>query len=420
MPLGGFGNLIALPLQWQARARRNSVFVDDDLRPYQDQWAFLALVPTMDPAAILARMQEAAGGLFGGVRLPSEDENADEPWRMTLSRRPAEPPVADPHPAMVRIVLADQVYVDHSALPASMTTRLVRLAAFQNPEFYRAQAMRLPTFDKPRIISCAELTPRHVGPPQGCLDEATSLLRAHGVRVDLEDHRHAGSPLPPDVRFLGELRGMQKAAFEALAPHDFGVLAAATAFGKTVVAAALIARRERNTLVLVDRHELLDQWIERLRTFLSVDPTQIGMVGDGRRKLTGVIDVALIQSLVRKGKVSDLLGSYGHLVVDECHRLSAVSFELAARRAKARHVLGLSATVAHRDGHHPIIFMQCGPVRYHIDARAQAAQYGAEHRVRLRPSEFRLPAALPGWSSHRCRRFTPPWPKTTRATSHVR
>ena len=396
MPLGGFGNLITLPLQWQARARGNSVFIDDELRPFQDQWAYLASVPAMDSTAIQARMlpAESAGGLFGGVRLPVEDENADEPWRLPASRRRDEPPVSGPLPAAVRVVLADQVYVDRSALPASLTARLARLAAFQNPEFYRAQAMRLPTFGKPRVIACAELSRLHIGLPRGCLDEAAALLRSYDIRVDLEDHRHAGGPLPTDVRFVGELRGVQKEALEALAQHDFGVLAATTAFGKTVVAAALIARRQCSTLVLVHRRELLDQWVERLRTFLSVDPAQIGMIGGGRRKPTGVIDVALIQSLVRKGEVSDLIGSYGHLVVDECHHLSAVSFELAARRAKARHVLGLSATVARKDGHHPIIFMQCGPVRHRVDARTQAAQRGIEHRVRFRPTEFRLPPAL--------------------------
>ena len=398
MPLGGFGNLIALPLQSQARARGNSVFVDDQLCPYQDQWAYLASVPAMDPTDLAARMMDpkVAGGLFGGVRLPVEDENADEPWHMPPSRRRDEAPITGPLPATVRVVLADQVYVDRSALPAVMTARLVRLAAFQNPEFYRAQAMRLSTFDKPRIISCAEISRLHVGLPRGCLDEATSLLRSHNISVELEDHRQVGSPLPPGVQFMGELRGVQKEALEALAPHDFGVLAATTAFGKTVVAAALIARRQCNTLVLVHRRELLDQWVARLGTFLSVDPAQIGIIGGGHRKPTGIIDVALIQSLVRKGEVSDLIGSYGHLVVDECHHLSAVSFELAARRAKARHVLGLSATVARKDGHHPIIFMQCGPVRYRVDARAQAAQRGIEHYVVLRPTEFRLPPAPVG------------------------
>ncbi len=182
-----------------------------------------------------------------------------------------------------------------------------------------------------------------------------------------------GDPLASQVRFHGTLHEPQVKAFEALLPHEHGVLAATTAFGKTVVAAALIAQRGCNALVLVHRRELLTQWVERLRTFLDIDPKDIGVIGGGRRKPTGVIDVALIQSLVRRGEVSDVVADYGHLIVDECHHLSAASFELVVRRAKARYVLGLSATVARKDGHHPIIFMQCGPIRYRVDARAQAA-----------------------------------------------
>jgi superfamily II DNA or RNA helicase len=172
------------------------------------------------------------------------------------------------------------------------------------------------------------------------------------------------------------------------------VFAATTAFGKTVVAAALIAQRGRNALVLVYRRKLLTQWVERLRTFLDIDPKDIGVIGGGRRKPTGVIDVALIQSLVRRGEVSDLVADYGHLIVDECHHLSAASFELVARRAKARYVLGLSATVARKEGHHPIIFMQCGPVRHRVDARAQAAGRGIVHRARPRSTQFQLPPPL--------------------------
>ena len=275
-----------------------------------------------------------------------------------------------------------------------MIAHLIRLAAFQNPEFYRAQAMRFPTFDKPRIISCAELHARHVGLPRGCLDDVVDLLKTYGVEVAIEDLRVTGDPLPPEVRFRGTLHEPQVAALEALAPHDFGILAATTAFGKTVVAAALIAHRARNTLILVHRRELVAQWVERLSTFLKIDPKDIGVIGGGRRKPTGVIDIALIQSLVRKGEVSDLVANYGHLIVDECHHLSAASFELVARRAKAQFVLGLSATVARKDGHHPIIFMQCGPVRHRVSARAQAAEQGITHRAKLRSTRFQLPQAL--------------------------
>ncbi len=170
--------------------------------------------------------------------------------------------------------------------------------------------------------------------------------------------------------------------------HETGVLAATTAFGKTVLAAWLIAKRGVNTLVLVHRRQLLDQWIERLSSFLNVPKSSIGRIGAGRNTPTGQIDVAIIQSLIRKGVVDDRLGDYGHLIVDECHHLSAQSFEQVARRAKARFVLGLSATVTRKDGHHPIIFMQCGPVRHRVDAKAQAALRPFRHSVIVRPTGF--------------------------------
>jgi superfamily II DNA or RNA helicase len=397
MPVGGFGNLIALPLQRRARELGNSVFIDQDLRPYDDQWAFLAARPRLSARAAAEIVDDAeARGRILGVRMPVEDDDADEPWRMTPSQRPKAGPVGSPLLAKITIVVADQLYIDRTDLPPGMTARLIRLAAFQNPEFYRAQSMRFPTFGKPRIISCAELHRRHVGLPRGCLDEAVELIRGEGAEVELSDLRMIGDPLASQVRFQGTLHEPQVKAFEALLPHEHGVLAATTAFGKTVVAAALIAQRGRNALVLVHRRELLTQWVERLRTFLDIDPKDIGVIGAGRRKPTGVIDVALIQSLVRRGQVSDVVADYGHLIVDECHHLSAVSFELVARRAKARYVLGLSATVARKDGHHPIIFMQCGPVRHRVDARAQAAGRGIVHRAKTRSTQFQLPPLLAG------------------------
>jgi superfamily II DNA or RNA helicase len=391
LPLGGFGNLIALPLQRGPREHGNSVFVDDQLRPYDDQWAFLSALPRISCDGVLKLTVEAQqGGRVLGVRMPVEEEDADQPWLLPPSRRRPLERVAGRLPSHVDLVLADGIYVDRTSLPPVIVTQLVRLAAFQNPEFYRAQAMRLSTFGKPRVLSCAELHPQHIGLPRGCLDEVFELLGSHGIETRVDDRRERGAPLP--ISFLGELRENQTASFKALSAHDCGVLAATPAFGKTVVAAALIAHRECSTLVLVHRRELLTQWVERLKAFLSVAPGDIGTIGAGRRKPTGRIDVALIQSLVRKGEVSDLVAGYGQLIVDECHHLSAASFELVARRSKARYVLGLSATVARRDGHQPIIFMQCGPVRFRVDPKSQAARRGIEHRVVPRETGFRLAA----------------------------
>jgi superfamily II DNA or RNA helicase len=389
LPIGGFGNLIALPLQGVARRKENSVFVDGELTPYADQWGYLAGVQRMSRDSLDCIVERAsAGGRVLGVRLPLE-EGEDEPWLRAPSRRSSQPVIAGVLPASVCVVLADQIYVPRAELPAGLVARLIRLAAFQNPEFYAAQAMRLSTHNTPRIISCAELTERFIALPRGCLDLVQALFNELQVQVEFTDERKTGCAI--DVRFTGTLREDQERAFEALRNHDTGVLAATTAFGKTVVGARMIAAREVGTLVLVHRRQLMDQWVERLSTFLDLPRVKIGTIGGGKRRPTGVVDVALIQSLVRKGEVDDIVGDYGHLVVDECHHLSAVSFELVARRTKARFVLGLSATVTRKDGHHPIIFMQCGPVRFRVDARNEAAKRPFHHRVRIRETSFQLP-----------------------------
>ena len=388
LPKGGFGNLIALPLQKHARQRGNTVFLDDQFIPYADQWAFLASLHRMNRVQVenLVRDAEAKGRVIG-VRMAMPDEDDDMPWTTPPSRRHKDPPILEPLPEKMELVLADQIYIAKQDLAPALRNRLIRLAAFQNPEFYRAQAMRLPTYDKPRIIACAEDHPRHFALPRGCLDDVLALLKSFKIQPALRDERFGGQPLR--LSFCGQLRPGQQTAANALLQHDTGVLAATTAFGKTVIAAWLIAQRGVNTMVLVHRQQLLEQWIERLTAFLDLPAKSIGRLGGGRNKLTGQLDVALIQSLVRKGIVNDCIANYGQVIVDECHHLSARSFELVARRAKAKFVTGLSATVGRKDGHHPIIFMQCGPVRHRVDAKSQAAMRPFTHQVYVRPTSFR-------------------------------
>jgi superfamily II DNA or RNA helicase len=393
MPAGGFGNLIALPFQSRPRENGNSVFVDDNFQPHEDQWAYLSTIHRLSRSAMLSIVSEgAAAGQIFGVQLPPTNED-DEPWTALPSRRNKEPPIEGPLPESVEVVLGNQVYIDRSPLPPGLVNRIARLAAFQNPEFYAAQAMRLPTFGKPRVISCAELFSKHVALPRGCLDGLMGLLGSVGIAAELRDERQQGQVLA--TQFLGDLTPEQSEAAAILLKHETGVLAAATAFGKTVVAAKMIAARERNTLVLVHRRLLLDQWVARLQSFLYIPPGGLGIVHGGKRKPTGIIDIALMQSLIRRGVVSDLVADYGHVVVDECHHLSAVGFEAIARVAKAKYVLGLSATVTRKDGHHPIIFMQCGPVRYRVDARKQAASRPFDHKVIFRRTEFQIPRCQP-------------------------
>ena len=392
LPGGGFGNLIVVPLEHGPRQRGNSLFLDKGFEPWSDQWAFLSSLRRLSLVEASEIVDEAdRQGRVVGLSLPVDDDDK-EPWAAPPSRRVSLPRIAAPLPERVDAVLGDRIYLPRAGLPPALVNRLMRLAAFQNPAFYSAQAMRRSTYGIPRIVACVELLSHHVALPRGCREAMERLLGDLGIAVRLRDERNAGHPVK--TAFLGNLTPEQTAAADALLAHETGVLAATTAFGKTVVAASVIAARGTNALVLVHRRQLMDQWIARLGAFLDLPVAVVGQVGGGKRRPTGIVDVGVIQSLVRKGEVDDLVADYGHLVVDECHHVSAVSFEAVASRAKARFVLGLSATVTRKDGHHPIVFMQCGPVRFRTSAKAQARQRPFGHRALLRPTAYRMPEEM--------------------------
>jgi superfamily II DNA or RNA helicase/very-short-patch-repair endonuclease len=390
LPKGGFGNLIALPLQAAPRKKGNSTFLDYELNAIEDPWKALSEVRVLSFSEIKTHVDQAArNGNLLGVRAVPDEAYALEPWKAPASRRP-NLKIEGPIPEKIDFVLSDQIYLPKDSLSPSLRNRLLRLAAFQNPEFYKAQAMRLPTFNTPRIIACAEDFEEHLALPRGCLEEVLQIFRTHKIKYRKKDLRNKGEPL--SFQFQGVLRDDQQKAGKALVAHDFGVLAATTAFGKTVLAASMIAERGVNTLILVHRQQLMNQWVERLTSFLDVETKEIGRLGAGRRKLRGKIDVALIQSVVRKGVVDDRVADYGQIIIDECHHISARNFELAVRRAKAKYVLGLSATVTRKDGHHPIIFMQCGPVRHRVEAKDHQNTSEINRQVYVRPTAFtRLP-----------------------------
>jgi superfamily II DNA or RNA helicase len=391
MPKGGFGNLIALPLQFRPSRVGNSLFIHADLHPYLDQWQFLASLARMSVSATEELVAEAQrAGTLIGVRISlAEDEAEHDPWTLPPSkRRHEERPITDPLPERVQLVRANRVYVEKQELPSAMLNRLLRLAAFQNPEFYKAQALRHSTYATPRVIACGDELARHIALPRGCLIEAIGLLETHKVAVDIRDERIAGTPIA--VEFHGELRAVQEEAVAQISSHDEGILSAPTAFGKTAVAAWLIAARKVNTLVLVHRQQLLDQWRERLALFLGLPITAIGQIGGGKAGHTGRVDVAVIQSLYRHDEVKDLVAEYGQVIVDECHHIAAFSFEQVMKQVKARYVLGLTATPTRKDGHHPIIYMQCGPLRFQQSAKAMTEATPFEHRVIPRHTTFHM------------------------------
>ncbi len=393
LPRGGFGNLIALPLQQEPRKQGNSVFLDEAFEVHADQWAFLAAVTRIDPSRVADIANEATRrGSVLGIRAADEADEFGLPWERPPSGRASLSRVAGPLPSEVRAVLAQRLYVEKAGLPSALLNQIKRLAAFQNPEFYKKQKMRLSTAMTPRVIACAEEFEQHVALPRGCQRDLRELLASYGVNLALDDQCQEGVPL--DLAFRGELTTLQKNAARALLAHDIGVLVAPPGVGKTVLGTYLVAQRCRSTLVLVHRRPLLDQWVAQLAMFLGIEEKEIGQVSGGKRKPNGRLDVAMVQSLLQEGGVNDFVANYGQVIVDECHHVPAVSVERVLSEVKARFVVGLTATPHRRDGHQPILEMQLGPVRFSIDAKTQGARRPFEHRLVVRETSFSLPEAL--------------------------
>ena len=376
---GGFGNLVALPLQGQARRKENSVFVDNDFFVYKDQWAFLYNLKKIQESTIDQLLRLHYQEELGKLSMSSESK----PWVTPLPQNITQ---EDFH-AKVEIIKADKLYIPLKAVSAKVLNHLKRIAAFKNPEFYNKQALRLSTYAIPRIISCFDITNEYLAMPRGCEDATRSFLNDNAVTYTIIDKTNHGNKI--SVSFQGEEREEQLEAINALLPYTNGILHATTAFGKTVTAAAIIARKKVNTLILVHSKALLKQWHDRLTEFLNIDyPKHEEKNKRGRRKvfsplgcfdssgntLHGIIDIALIQSCLDEDGVKPFVQDYGMVIVDECHHVSSITFEQVLMSIKAHTIYGLTATPIRKDGHQPIIFMQCGPIRFSTDVKSQIAK----------------------------------------------
>jgi superfamily II DNA or RNA helicase len=388
MPKGGYGNLIALPLQKEAMHRGNSVFIDDNGVSYPGQWAFLSSVKKMSYRGVEGLVDEASrAGQIIAVRQSSVEEN-DEPWmHLPSGKRRFKIDISE-LPETLDAVLANRIYIKTETGPSVLFNQLKHLAAFQNPEFYRKQRMRFSTHDTPRVICCAEIVDGYLSLPRGCLDDVKALLREYGVRFNINDKRFAGREA--NFVFNGKLAGEQDKALKGILESDFGVFVAPPGVGKTVLALAAVAKRKTNTLILVHRKPLMDQWRLQASSLFNINKKEIGQIGGGKNKSNGIIDIAMVQSMDLSSGVDDRIMDYGFVIVDECHHVGAVSFEKVLAQVKAKYVLGLTATPYRRDGHQPIIHMQCGPICHQIKRKDLPAHIESS-RVILRSTEFEYP-----------------------------
>lgn len=406
LPKGGFGNLIALPLQGQARKKNNSSFVDESIETYADQWAYLSQIQRISPLEVDDQIRRHSRGDGLGVLCTVEDE--PKPWE----KRPKTVLTAMDFDKQLEIIRSNMLYIASDTLTPRVRNQMLRLAAFKNPDFYRSQAMRLPIYNKPRVICTAEERDGYLALPRGCEQNLLNLLNNANAKYEITDRTNLGRRI--DVQFNGMLRAEQQPAAEALLNYDIGVLSATTAFGKTVIASYLIGKRKVNTLVLVHTQALLNQWKASLSEFLEINEvlpelpkkrgrkkerSVIGQLGGTKNTIAGIVDIAIIQSLISGNEVKELVKDYGMVIVDECHHVSAVSFERVLKEVNAQYIYGLTATPIRQDGHQPIIHMQCGPIRYCVDAKEQAEKRVFEHYLLPRFTTYRSVATDKGIAS---------------------
>jgi superfamily II DNA or RNA helicase len=409
VPKGGFGNLIALPLQGFARKDGNSLFVDEEFRPYLQQWDYLGSLPRYSLLQVQDIIWRIGAGL--GHLAYNEEEEAATPWQRKREPAPLTP---EDFPPLLEVTRANGLYVPREGLSERAIDRIKRLAAFPNPEFQKAQALRLPIWNIQRVISCADFTAKHLVLPRGCEENLAALLRSAGTAYAVSDRRNPGQSLK--ASFNAELWPEQVPAAQAILAEDYSVLSATTAFGKTVVASYIIAQRKVNTLILVHTNALMEQWKKALSFFLTIDEplpeepapeegkkpkkrarlSHIGQKGGGKDTALGFVDIAIMQSLTHGDEVDPMVRDYGMVICDECHHISAVSFERIMKAANPTYTVGLSATPKRRDGLQPIIFMQCGPIRYTVDAIEQARRQGIGRFILLRETAFIQPALPDG------------------------
>ena len=394
---GGFGNLVALPLQGKARRNHNSVFVDKDFIEIHDQWAYLQDIHRLSTLHLDRLLQQHAEKTTMGEFSKSSE---GKPWET-----PTYPIVtAKDFAKTVTIVRANMLYISLKEISVQVVNHLKRVAAFKNPDFYSKRAMHLSTYNVPRIVSCSDVTDEYIGLPRGCEDAVTDLFDENNVDYTFEDKTNEGMAIR--VEFKGQLRPEQEEAVNSLVIYNNGILHATTAFGKTVASIGLIAKRKVNTLILVHTKALLDQWKQRLQEFLEIDYKEedepkkhgrkkafspFGTLDSTGNSLHGWIDIALIQSCLEDSNagVKPFVRNYGMIIIDECHHVPATNFEIILRYINSRYVYGLTATPTRKDGHQPIIYMQCGPIRYVADARQQIASQNFARILTPRFTTFR-------------------------------
>lgn len=385
------GNLVALPLQGQALRDGNSAFVDENWNAYPDQWKRLFETRKLPTKEVEQSIQKWQNELSVGHQETDYLKNKDrvKPWKRNMDF------LASDVDGKLHLVLGDGVYVDALNLKPQIQHQIRCMAAFDNPVFYKNTRLGYSNYYNFSMIYMGMDVEGYIKIPRGLLEAVTERCEQSGISYDITDHREKGRPIR--VTFRGDLRAQQALAAQQLLRFDNGILSAATAFGKTVVCSYLIAKRKVNTLILLGSKELLGQWEEELNRFLAIDEelpeykaksgrtkrreSVIGTLNSGRDTMTGIVDIAMIGSLYKRGAFHERLNSYGMVIMDECHHGASATAQEILKRVNAKYVYGVSATPVRSDGLEKINEMLLGPIRHKYTSLERAKEQGIAHLV---------------------------------------
>ena len=383
LPKGSFGNHVALPLQKNARDKGHTMFVDDNYQVIENQWKYLTQIkrPSREDVNDLLEKYLPSNQHFFISEEDGHMANAEKIMDIAVEKI-----IEEKFHGKLNIKLKEQLYVqDIDKLPDKVLFALKRSATFANPEFYKRQKMRFSTWNTPSYLCYSTIDANTLILPRGNLDFCRSLAKDIGATLIIDDLRPQFKE--KNIGFTGQLRKDQMKAVEEVFKHEMGVLVAPPGVGKTVMGCYLIAQRKVSTLIIVHRRTLMEQWRQRLSSFLDIDPQEIGVYEGKKRTPGGKVDIAMVQTMTNMQDADEHLSRYGQVIIDEGHHIPAVSFESLLKKIPAKYILGLTATPMRKDGLQPIIFMQCGPIRCEME------EYGAKSLIKtaiIKETHFQL------------------------------
>jgi superfamily II DNA or RNA helicase len=319
----GLGNLIALPFHKLALENGNSCFIDlsnDNWMPFKDQWRFLSTLQKVST------------------------KHLDSLYQTMVSNQESTK-LSQDISGKLQIVLSNDLRLNRSGLTSELIKFLTDELNFSNSEYFVKKKTGKSTWGTQRFFKCLEETENQVLIPRGFAGRLLRFCKQHKINFEFLDKREKQKA----INFTSNLtlRSYQDIALSVASKKDFGIITAPPGSGKTVIGLRIIQEKQQHALIIVHRKQLMDQWIEKIQTFLGIPKNEIGRIGQGKAKLKKDVTVAMIQSLakyIEKTEDRSFVQSFGTVIIDECHHIPSDTYRNTISKLLPYYQYGLTAT----------------------------------------------------------------------------